>query len=146
MEECRLLDFQGTRLGSPALDLNFMLYCSLAGDVRSKQLPSFLTRYYATFASVVAASGTPMKYTSSGLRKEFINKNTFGFIHGIMLMPLILMDADDIPKLENIVGADEAEIQKLVMQYMKEMIKKNKQLKPRLLSMFDEMMESGLIK
>ena len=145
VEECRLLDLQVTRVGSPTLDLNYMLYCSLNGDVRKAEMPNFFIKYYATFASVMAASAVPMKFTLKQLKEEFYNKNTFGLIMALMLIPIVLINSEDAMDLEDF---SEGDIEKKMEEYKESMMKqiqKNPLLKPRFLSLFDEMIESGVI-
>ena len=145
VEECRLLDLQVTRVGSPTLDLNYMLYCSLNGDVRKAEMPNFFIKYYATFASVMAASAVPMKFTLKQLKEEFYNKNTFGLIMALLLIPAVLGNSEDAFDFEDFAGEDMEKKLEDYQELLLEQVQKNPLLKPRFLSLFDEMIESGVI-
>ena len=144
VEECRLIDFQLTRVASPALDLNYMFYCSLDGDRRRKEMTNFLTKYYAFFASVMASAGVAMKFTGRQLMKEFYDKNVFGLLMGLMLIPMILTNSDQGIEIENLSGTEEETKKEFSDQVMKQ-VQSNPLLIPRLLSMFDDMIESKVI-
>ena len=144
VQECRLLDLQVVRMGSPALDLNYMLYCSLTGDVRKAELENFFVQYYATFASVLAGGGVPMKFTLPQLKKEFFSKNLYGLLFTQMLIPAVIIDQEEVPDMEKF-GENIEEGMEQYKKMMERVIQTNPLLKPRMFSVFDEMMESGCI-
>lgn len=144
--DCRLLDLQVVRVGSPALDLNYMLYCSLNGDVRTKNLTNIFNTYYASFASIMALAGQPLKFTVDELTQEFYAKNLFGLFMGMMLIPIVLMDSEDAPSFDDFKGDDMQKSMEQFQEKMMDTVQKNPLLTPRFLSMFDEMNESGLFK
>lgn len=133
-----MIDFQLTRVASPALDLNYMFYCSLTGEMRQAQFVNFLLKYYATFASVVAGAGSTMKFSFSQLWEEFYKKNAFGLLMSLMLIPMILVDTENTIEVEDLVeGGDDNKIL--------DEVHNNPLLAPRLLSMFDDMLENNTI-
>ena len=142
--ECRLVDLQVIRVGSPAMDLNHVLYCSVAGKTRRDELPNFLTNYYANFASVLAGTGVPMKFSLSQLKKEFHSKNYLGFVLGLGIVPAMLLKPEDTPKLTDFFGDETIEARKAYRKKLNELTVKSPSLRPRLLDMFDEMQEYGL--
>ena len=144
VQECRLLDLQVVRVGSPALDLNYLLYCSLTGDVRKAELENFFVQYYATFASVLAGGGVPMKFTLPQLKKEFFSKNLYGLLFSQMIIPGVIIDQEDAPEMEKF-GENMQEGLEELKKKMASVILSNPLLKPRMLSVYDDMMESGCI-
>ena len=140
-----LVDYQINRVGSPALDLNYLFYCSLAGDVRRKNMTSFFASYYSTFASVVAGGSVVMPFTLPQLYKECKNKNMFGLLMSQIVIPVMLMEAEDAPDMEDFVGENlEEKMEKFTQQLIK-MLTKSPDLRPRMLDLFDEMVECGTI-
>ena len=122
-----------------------MLFCSLTGDVRRAELSNFFVKYYATFASVMAASGVAMKFTLDQLKKEFVNKNKFGLLMGMMLMPIVLLDSADTINFEDFVGEDMEKKMEEYQEFVMNQVQKNPLLKPRFLDLFDDMEKSGVI-
>ena len=144
--ECRLVDLQAIRIGSPALDLNQVLYTSLAGKTRRNELPTFLTNYYATFASVLAGAGVPMKFSLPQLKMEFHSKNYIGFIYALLIVPITLLKPEEAPKLSDFFGDENLGAREAYRKKINELTVKSPSLRPRLLDMFDEMQEYGLFK
>ena len=133
-------------MGSAALDLNYLLYCSHNGDVRSENLSSFFNTYYATFASIFSLAKQPIEFTVEQFKKEYYKKNQYGLMMSTILIPLILVSPEDSPSLDDFAFDGMEEV---VQEYNKTMIGlilKNPNLKPRFLSVFDEMREAGLFK
>lgn len=106
---------------------------------------SFFANYYATFASVVAGGSVAMPFTLPQLHKEFQNRNMFGLMMSQMLIPVMLMEAEDAPDMEDFVGDNLEEKMEKFTQQLIEMLKKSPHLRPRMLDLFDEMIESGTI-
>lgn len=145
--DCRLLDFQVLSLGSPALDLNHLLYPSLSSTLRKAELPNILTDYYANFASVLATTNTTMKFTLMQLKNEFHSKLTFGFLFAVMMVPAVLIDSKDAPKFEEFIGGDGMEeAAKIFRVKLNKLTLASPSLRPRLLDMFDEVKETNLFK
>ena len=140
-----MVDLQLTRVGSPALDLNYMLFCSLNGDVRRAELSNFFVKYYATFASVMAASGVAMKFTLDQLKKEFVNKNKFGLLMGMMLIPYVLLDSANTIHLDDFVPEDVENMMEEYQEFILNQVLKNPLLGPRFLDLFDDMEKAGVI-
>ena len=151
--DCKLLDFQITRVASPALDINYLFFTSLNGDVRQEYLNDFLSNYYASFASTLASAKVLVPFTLNDLTKDYYSKNAFGLMTAAIAIPTILTDFENEPEMrsfsENISDkTTEAEIAKIMEDYNRkstEYARKSSIIKPRFLSMFDELRESGLI-
>ena len=138
------MDFQVSRVGSPALDLNYMLYCSLTGDVRRAELENMFSKYYATFASILAGGSLPMRFTLAQLKQDFYDKYKFGLIFAQICIPLIIMDASKTPDVVGLIGDKEGKVSEW-HNTVKDMIENNPLLKPRMLAVYDDMLDAGLI-
>lgn len=143
-EDCRLLDLQVTRVASPAIDLNQMIYPNLDSSLRRGHLSNFLASYYATFSSVLAGTGVPMGFTLPELKKEFASKQMYGLIFAIMVVPTTLCDPKNLPETEDFFKGNKEG----VLDSRREMVNKfllgSPSLRPRLLDLFDDMKEYGV--
>lgn len=137
-----LLDVQLNQYSSPATDLNYMIYTSTIGDVRQPNLQEFLSSYHSTFCSVLEMGSMEPPFTREELVQEFKDKNAYGAIYAITLLPFLVIEPEDAPDLSS--GTDD-DIQDMLAESM-ELLDKNPLLRPRFVSVFDDMMESGLIK
>ena len=124
--------------------MNHFLYCSLEGKTRRDELPNFLTNYYANFASVLAGTGVPMKFSLPHLKKEFHSKNYFGFVFGLGIVPTTLLKPEDTPKASDFFKDEKRGARNAYRKKLNELTVKSPSLRPRLLDMFDEMQEYGL--
>ncbi|KAA0200291.1 EcKinase 4 [Hyalella azteca] len=140
-----LLDLQINRHASLALDLNYFLYTSLNGDTRKKGLTSYLTSYYDSFKEVFRAADKPMKFTLEELNKEFRNKNLFGLLMGLMVIPIVVMESTDVTDMSDVREDNMKEKMEEQQQKILDMVDTSPVLRPRLLDMFDEMVEHGTI-
>ena len=151
--DCRLLDLQGYRVGSPALDINYLFFTSLNGEVRQEYLNDFLSTYYASFASTLAAAKIVIPFTYDELVKEYYSKNLFGLVNAAAIVPTILMDFSQVHGLQESSdeianSSNEDDLQKAMTDYRErtvEMAKNNPLIKPRLLSMFDDLKSAGIM-
>ena len=144
--ECRLVDLQLVRVGSPAMDLNYVLYCSVAGKTRRDHLPNFLTNYYANFASVLAGTGVPLEFSLSQFKTEFHNKNLFGLMMAVIIVPAMLLKPEEAPNMKDFFEGDTVKALEAFRKKLNELTLKSPSLRPRLLDMFDEMQEYGMFK
>jgi len=142
--ECCILDLQVTRVGSPALDLNYMLYCSFNGEIRQENLDNFFSQYYSSFASTLTEAGRCVPFTLGELKQDFSEKNFFGLMMGMILIPVVLIDPKDAPSFDDY---KEDEIEDAMAKFSAKLLEvtlRSPLLKSRLLSMFDEMKVLGL--
>ncbi|KAK7082821.1 hypothetical protein SK128_022980 [Halocaridina rubra] len=140
-----LLDLQICRKASLACDLNYFLYTSLTGSVRQPNLKDFLSTYYSSYKGVLEDAGRDMFFNEDDLMKEFREKNTLGAFFGMMIVPIMLMEPEDVPDMS---GKDDSDMDNLVQEFQDkamDMLNTNPLLKPRFLAIFDDMMETGLI-
>ncbi|XP_042858440.1 uncharacterized protein LOC122244565 isoform X2 [Penaeus japonicus] len=141
-----LVDLQVVRKVSPALDLNYFFYSSFNGPERRQNLEEFFKVYHDAFSYVMITGGFEQPFTLDQLRDEFRNKMLFGCISGMMLIPIVLSEDEDVPDFD--VKSD-AEMEEYVQERHKVLLKMSQRedglLKPRLFDMLDEMIEFGII-
>ncbi|KAF2358971.1 Protein of unknown function DUF227 [Trinorchestia longiramus] len=140
-----LLDLQVNRHASLALDLNYFFFTSLNGETRKKGLESYLTAYYNSFKEVFDAAQKPMKFTREELYTEYRNKNLFGLLMGLMVLPIVVMQSTDVPDFNDVNEENMQEKMEAQQQKVLDMIDTSPVLRPRMLDMFDEMVEHGTI-
>ncbi|KAK3873170.1 hypothetical protein Pcinc_021806 [Petrolisthes cinctipes] len=141
--EVMLLDLQINRLSSPATDLIYLMYTSLNGKVRIPNLNIFLDTYYDTFNTVMEAAGMDMIFTRSELLEEFWSMNGLGAIYAMAVVPFVLLEPEDTPDFNKAENMEELLLE--VKEKTLEAIDKNPLMKQKFLSVFDEMMDLGLI-
>ncbi|KAK8734904.1 hypothetical protein OTU49_005723, partial [Cherax quadricarinatus] len=140
--DVRLLDFQINRKASLATDLNYFMYTSFNGPERKDNLETFLNVYYESLREVLEAGGTKAEFTSQELQEEYHKKNLFGLIMAMMVVPIVVSQAAEIMDLDNITDGDFVENHR---ERMLKQLDSNPLLRPRFLSVFDDMLEYGII-
>lgn len=143
--EIMLLDVQLNNYASPAIDLNYMLYTSTVGDVRQPNLQEFLSTYFSTFCSVLESGNVDPPFTEAEFLQEFKNKNPYGVIHAMVLLPLMITEPEDAIDLSTGTDEDINEMLEESQAKTSELLDKNPLMRPRFLSVFDDMIESGTI-
>jgi len=143
VEECRLLDLQIGRIGSPALDLNYLLFTSTTRQTRQAHLHRFLLEYYSEFASALAAGGLPLKFTLDELKREYRAKHAFGLLMGIMVIPATLVNKEETPDFTFEEGDDMEEKMKEYQSFFREQLKKSDNYEPRFVGMVEDLVECG---
>ena len=121
-----------------------MLYCSLNADVRQENMAFFFSTYYASFASMCALAKKTMPFPLTQLRREFYEKNHYGLMISLYMIPIIFVNPDDSSVLRDFTSDGMAGTMKLFLEAAMSLILKNPNLKPRLLNMFEEMRQNGL--
>ncbi|MPC74289.1 uncharacterized protein LOC123506481 [Portunus trituberculatus] len=144
-EEAMLLDLQLTSFDVPATDLNYLLYTSMTGDVRKPNIEAFLGSYYTTFKDIMEAGGKTVPFTQAQLFKDFRNENLIGLIFAMMFVPLVLFETEGEVDTSKENEEDISEVFRETREKSLEMIDTNPLVKPRFLSVFDEMIELGII-
>ncbi|XP_047492827.1 uncharacterized protein LOC125041686 [Penaeus chinensis] len=141
-----LVDLQVVRKVSPALDLNYFLYSSFNGPVRKQNLEEFLKVYHDAFCHVMSTGGFEQPFSVDQLRDEFRDKMLFGCLSGMMLIPIVLSEDEDVVDFD--VKSDE-DMEKFKKDRQKVLLdmsqREDGMLKPRLFDMLDEMIEFGII-
>lgn len=143
--EVMLVDLQGMRKASVAADLSYFLYSSFTGDVRKSNFKLFIETYYDSFCSVLRAAQVPIPFSVEELLVEFRNKMTLGCISGMILAPIVLSEEGDVHNFldvtEETIDKSSRERQEIVLN----MSKRDGHLQDRFLSMFNEMVEAGIV-
>lgn len=142
--DVRLLDLQICRKASPVTDLNYLMYSSLNGPVRKNNLQAFLKTYYESFSQVLSDVGQKTPFTLEELKKEYHDKNLFGLLMCLMVVPFVVAEGSDVIDFDEMTGDMEADM-KQHQQKMLGQMETNPLLQPRLLATFDDMIEYGVI-
>ena len=147
-QECRLLDLQIISRASVAMDLQHFLLPSLGGKLRKEYLPHFLTHYYANYASVLAGTNLPVKFSLTQLTKEFHDKLLYGFIMSLTFVPAVLLKPEDVPKFEELFANEGIDKDRMIEHQTKvnNTIRASPNYRIRLLDMFDELRGYGFFK
>ncbi|KAG0697285.1 hypothetical protein GWK47_026362 [Chionoecetes opilio] len=144
--EVMLVDLQGMRMASAGTDLSYFLYSSFTGNIRKNNFNAFITTYYDSFSSVLQAAGMPVPFSQEELLQELRDKMTFGCVLGMIFAPIVLSEEQDIIGFfdisEETIDKDSQERQETVTRIGE---RGDGQLRDRFLSMFDEMVEAGIV-
>lgn len=140
-----LLDVQLNNYSSPAIDLNYMLYTSTIGEVRQPNLQDFLSTYHSAFRSVLEAGNVDPPFTQAEFLQEFNDKKLYGVIHAMVLLPFMIVEPEDVMDLSTGTDEDINAMMEESQAKANELLDKNPFLRPRFLSVFDDMIESGVI-
>lgn len=144
--EVMLLDLQGMRKASVAADLSYFLYSSFTGDVRKNNLKAFMATYYDSFSSVLRAAQLPIPFSLEELLQEFRERMTFGCVSGMVLAPIVLSEEQDV---HDFLDVTEETLDKVSSERQETILRMSQreggQLQDRYTSMFDEMVEAGIV-
>ncbi|CAL4073280.1 unnamed protein product [Meganyctiphanes norvegica] len=142
--EVQLVDLQASFVSSPAVDINYLLYTSLSGDVRNGNISSFLSIYHNAFKKVLKAAETKIPFTKVELLQEFRKRNIFGLLMGMNIACSIVSEGSDLMS-----DADNTlEPHSFVTDWREKqlyLLEANPLVKPRFLAIFDEMVENCII-
>lgn len=100
-----MLDWQISRLGSPALDLTYFFFTSTDKALRDKHLNEFLQIYYTNLADTLRACGSdPDKlFTFDNLKAELKQFGIYGVIMAPMLLQILVNDPKNIKQMDEFV-------------------------------------------
>ena len=140
-----LLDLQVVHYACPATDLNYFFFTSMTGDVRRRNTEAFLGSYYSAFSSIMEDGGQKVPFTQAQLLKIYKDKNLMGSIYSMILVLKRLAESDDA--MEHSKDTDEDTEDQLGDMRKKAMalVETNPQMRHTFLSVFDEIMELGII-
>ncbi|XP_045114527.1 uncharacterized protein LOC123506479 isoform X2 [Portunus trituberculatus] len=144
-EDVMLLDLQLSGLSVPTADITYLLHTSMTGDVRKPNIETLLGSYYTTFKDVMEAGGKTASFTQAQLLRDFKDRNLAGSLFAIIFVPVLLFETEG--EVESSKGNEDDLEEKLRKTRDKamEMLDTNPIVKSRFLSIFDEMIESGII-
>ncbi|XP_068230087.1 uncharacterized protein [Palaemon carinicauda] len=140
--EVMLVDLQMCREASLATELNYFLFTSLTGDTRKPHFDYFMSVYHSSYKEVLEGGNLPMYFTQEELVQEFRDKNKYGFLSAIEVIPSLLIEPEDVPEMS---GTDLDTFMEEVRRTTLETLDTNPLFKPRFLAVFNELMEAGLI-
>ncbi|ROT71080.1 hypothetical protein C7M84_010599 [Penaeus vannamei] len=136
--EVMLLDLQMCRLASLATDLTYLFHTSLEGHVRKTNLESFLDTYFSAFLAITKAGKTTMPFTRQELRQEYKNRLEYGLLLALVVTVMVICEGD-------VNKEDQESFSDSVRDILDDLVATSPILRSRFLSMFDEMMENGVI-
>ena len=139
--DIRLLDFQLITVGSPGLDLNYLLLNSVDGTLRRKSLNEFLKTYHSSFSDIFTANNKNSPYTCDEIIKEYKNKNRYGLLMSLMAIPMMYAEEDEAIDFSKLTDETFDEANRI----QQENSLKNPNIKLRFLDVIDEMIQNGVL-
>lgn len=141
-----LLDLQLVRYGTATSELQNLLYTSTVGNVRKPNLQAFLNCYHETYSDIMQAAGRCAPFSTEQLLKDFKDKIILGGVFGVMLLPVVMIQGDGTT-VDSSKDSGESMEEKMAMARERALatLDTNPLLRPRFLSIIDEMMEGGII-
>lgn len=139
-----MLDHQLSSHSSPAFDLNYLLYTSTTGEVRQPNLDAFLSTYYNTLVKVLKQGNLDPPFTQAQFLQEFKDMNVTGAIFAMFLIPMVIMESENVVDLNACSDDGFDEILQDSQAKALEAHVKDPLIRQRFLSMFDYMMEAGV--
>lgn len=105
-----ILDWQLSRLGSPALDLSYFIFSSTDKHFRDKYYDEIIREYYNTLSSFLIELGSnPEELFPYHVLKEHLQTfSVFGLFMAVQIIYLILSDNEEIPDLHNFSSENDA--------------------------------------
>ena len=107
--DTRLLDLQIVSPASIAVDLNHLIFSSLEISLIKSNLTHLLKRYYDVFERVYNAAELPVPFTFEELELEFEAKKKYGLMMGIVMVPFVALEKDDLVDIGGINNEEDAE-------------------------------------
>ncbi|CAG7719246.1 unnamed protein product [Allacma fusca] len=153
--EVLFVDFQMSNEGDPVSDICYTLYASVAPEVRKKHLNSFLRVYYDTFTRICDQLSIPYLpgWSWEEFNRRFHRAKVIGAMMSCILLPIILKSPDELTNLDSAADAEEqkgksTDAMEAGATFFAGLSKSNKEnpiLKNRLLAIFREMVEDGIL-
>ncbi|KAB7507814.1 hypothetical protein Anas_06459 [Armadillidium nasatum] len=143
-QDVRFVDFQGTRKSSPSNDLIYFLFSSVDSHVRRQDIQIIENAYYESFCKVLYAAGEQPPFTLKELRLDMKERKVFGMLSGILILPVSLAEGDEIWDLESLCNNTLKDFVKNQKDKFSQLVMRDGPFKNRFLSIFDEMIESGV--
>lgn len=140
--EVMLVDLQLCRESSLACDLNYFLYTSVTGDIRTPNLHHLLSIYHSSYKAVLDGLKVPMHFSEVELFDECRSKHKVGILFALGVISVLLREREDVPVSKN---TDWKKHMEETRRAALEKLDKNPLCKPLFLSVFDEFIDNGLI-
>lgn len=143
--EVMLLDHQLSSYSSVTLDLNFLMYISVTGKVRQPNLEAFLSTYYNALYEVMKEGSLEPPFTREQLFQEFRERSQAGGVFAMIFLPAVNVEPENaldliIDNEDNVEEIIEDSKVKSIESHINDPVTCN-----RFLSVFDDMMEAGVI-
>ncbi|KAL7648245.1 UNVERIFIED_CONTAM: hypothetical protein RMT77_000151 [Armadillidium vulgare] len=143
-QDVRFVDFQGSRKSSPSNDLIYFLFSSVDSHVRRQDIQIIENAYYESFCKVLYAAGEQPPFTLKELRLDMKNRKVFGMLSGMLILPVSLAEGDEIWDLESLCNNTLKDFVTNQKEKFSRLVMRDGPFKNRFLSIFDEMIESGV--
>lgn len=124
------------------LDLQYLAYTSLDGAGRRDHMDSFLASYNATYNRIMKAAGRDA-INLEEMKNEYQEKQKFGVLSGLMIIPMVTEDSDEVFDAEQFLNSS-TERDQFKAQLLKK-VRGNQLMKKRFLDMFDDVLSSKMI-
>ncbi|CAL4084234.1 unnamed protein product, partial [Meganyctiphanes norvegica] len=140
--DVKFINFQASVLGSPALDLNYLLFSSLNGSNRIPNIEAYLALYTRVLHQVLSTSEEDqISFNHELIKKEYRSKNPYGILIGLSSVAAMVSEERDIPV---VLGSDqgvEATMSMFAVEWQARqaiLLKRNPALSPRLAAIADD--------
>ena len=98
--ECKLIDFQISRIGYPVNDILYFLYSSTVYDVRRKYMTSWLTFYYSALTTALKQLDAEVPdYTFADFMAEYKRRSIMWMFNALSVI-LMVLDKGTVAGLE----------------------------------------------
>ena len=94
---------------------------------------------------MLEAGNHEIPFTWAELQEDFKKKNVHGALYAMVLLPFVIIESGNVMDLETGTDEDIGDLMKEMNEKSMDLWDNNPVMRPRFLSMFDEMMESGVI-
>ena len=119
--DCRLIDLQMIRFGSPVLDFSYIFYTSLTAETRRREHSAFLSCYHSNYSRIMRAGGLSVQFSVDELDQEYRDKSFYGLLLGATAIPLFMaaggMGMEDFVVNEGDISQYEIKFMKLLQTY-----------------------------
>lgn len=143
--DVRLLDFQLTRVSTPALDVTYILFTSLRYGLLASCYDELLTCYHASLASTLTELGLAVEdlFPRIRLDQEMARCAAYGVAMAGIVVPAVYCPPEHAPDLESVTG-DTADA--FVQEYARQMKAETPEGRRHLASLLQHSVERGFLK
>jgi len=107
--EMCFLDWQLSRLGSPALDLSYFIFTATDKNLRDQHYDHLIQEYYDSLSSFLRKLGSdPDKILPFNVLQEHLKKfSVYGLYMAVMLLFIMTSEVEEIPDIHNISDSED---------------------------------------
>lgn len=97
-----MLDWQLSRVSSPAVDISYILFTSTVKSLRDAHLDEFLQVYYTNLAHTIRATGSDpdVLFPEAELQRQLRQFGVHGVLMAPVLIPIIIADSTEIASMD----------------------------------------------